>query len=176
VHLNAQGRAEAARLAERLGAVSISALYASPRERALETAAPLTARLQLKTQVLEGFDEIDFGAWSGKTFADLAREPGWDVWVDRRSEARPPGGESISEAQRRAAGAIDRLLREHDGQTVVVVSHGDVIKSVIAHCLRLSLDELERFDVAPASVSVLAAGEGWTQLKLLNDTGGGLKT
>jgi probable phosphoglycerate mutase len=91
--------------------------------------------------------------------------------VLRRSEARPPGGESILEAQRRAVDLILRLRAKHEGETVVLVSHGDVIKAVLAHFLRISLDDLESFDIAPAAVSAVHVGENWAQVKLVNDTG-----
>jgi probable phosphoglycerate mutase len=64
-----------------------------------------------------------------------------------------------------------RLRGQHDGGTVALVSHGDVIKAALAHFLRMSLDALESFDIAPASVSVIQAGADWAQVKLVNDTG-----
>jgi len=91
--------------------------------------------------------------------------------VLRRSEARAPGGESILEAQRRVVDLITRLRVAHEGEIVALVSHGDVIKAALAHFLRISLDELERFDIAPASVSAIQVGEDWAQVKLVNDTG-----
>ena len=171
VRLNAQGLREAEQLVVRLERVAVSALYVSPLERAMQTAAPLAARLRLTPQIDPALHEVDFGAWTGKAFDELAADPHWAVWVDRRSEARPPGGESIVEVQRRIVSGLDRLRTTHTGETVALISHGDVIKSTLAFFLGLSLDRLERFEIAPASVSVLVAGDGWAQVKSMNETG-----
>jgi probable phosphomutase (TIGR03848 family) len=171
IRLDERGRTQAGVLAERLAASDIKAVYTSPRERAVETATPLAQRLALEVRVEAAFDEIDFGEWTGKTFAELAREPTWPSWVDRRSVAQPPNGERFADVQRRALEGIDRLRGQHADEAIAIFSHGDVIKSVLAHFLGISLDHLERFDVAPASVSIVAAGDGWAQVKLINGSG-----
>ena len=171
VRLNAEGQRQAQHLADRLRTAPIAAIYVSPLERALETAAPLAARLRLEPRISKELHEIDCGGWTGKTFQELDPDPEWRLWITRRTGARPPRGESIVEAQRRAVDFIMRLRREHDGATVALVSHGDVIKAALAHFLRMSLDALESFDIAPASVSAIRVGAEWAQVKLVNDTG-----
>ena len=173
VHLNADGRREAEALARRLAGERIDAIFSSPQARAGETAAPLAAARGLPVRTEPGFDEIDFGEWTGRSF-DEARAAGeaWAHWVERRASASPPGGERFAEVPQRAMAALQRLVREHAGGQVLVVSHGDVIKAVVASVLGLSLDLLERFDIAPASVSVLAMGEGWARVESLNARAG----
>jgi probable phosphomutase (TIGR03848 family) len=171
VRLDERGRRQADVLAERLATSEIQAIYTSPRERTVQTATPLAQRLGLELSMEAAFDEIDFGDWTGKTFAELAGEPSWPVWVDRRSVAQPPNGEPFVDVQRRALDGIHRLRAAHPEHTVAIFSHGDVIKSVLAHFLGIGLDHLERFDVAPASVSIVAAGDGWAQVKLINGSG-----
>jgi probable phosphoglycerate mutase len=171
VHLNAEGVAQAERLAERLSAVPLAAIYVSPLERAVETAAPLAARLKLVPRACAGLHEIDCGDWTGRTFRELDVEAAWRTWVGQRSRARPPNGESIVEAQGRIVDAMNALREEHEGETVALVTHGDVIKAALARVLRISLDDLEQFDIAPASVSIIVAGAGWTQVRLVNDAG-----
>ena len=171
VRLNAHGVREAEHLAERLGGENIAAIYVSPLERACETAAPLAGRLKLVPQKAGELHEVDLGDWTGRTFQELDSDPAWRVWVERRSEARPPNGESIVDVQRRVTSFIVSLRICHDGQTVALVSHGDVIKAALAHVMHISLDDLEGFDIAPASVSVVIAGAEWQQVKLVNDTG-----
>jgi probable phosphoglycerate mutase len=170
VRLDGRGRRQADALAERLATTPIAAVYTSPRERAVETATPLAQRLALALRIDGAFDEIDFGEWTGKSFDELAREPAWPLWVDRRSVAQPPHGERFADVQRRALEGIERLRERHANETIAIYSHGDVIKSVLAHFLGVSLDHLERFDVAPASVSIVAAGAGWAQVRRINDT------
>ena len=91
VHLSAQGKLEAERLADRLTHLPIRAIYTGPLERSQESAWPLAMRLMLELRVHEGFDEIDFGTWTKKTFAELDPDPAWQQWNGRRSEASAPG-------------------------------------------------------------------------------------
>lgn len=168
VGLNAQGLAQAGELAQRLQ-TGIAAIYSSPQQRTLQTAAPIAARLGLPVQVAAEFDEIDFGQWTGGSFAQLeAQGAPWREWVERRSGAVPPDGEPFSGVAERALAGAERLARQHPGQSVLVFSHGDVIKALLANCLALSLDHLERFDIAPASLSMIALQGGTWQVKLVN--------
>jgi broad specificity phosphatase PhoE len=169
VTLGDHGRRQAAALAGRMERESITAVYSSPLERARETAAPIAARLGLVPRIAEGAVEIDFGAWTGRGFASLDGDPSWERWNAARATARTPGGESMTEAQSRAVNAMVRLHRDHPEERVVVVSHCDVIKAVLAHYLAISLDGLQRFDVAPASVSTLAVWDGGGKVLGMNE-------
>jgi probable phosphoglycerate mutase len=173
VHLSEAGQQEALALAIRLSREPLQAIYSSPQPRTRETAAPLAAALGLPVQPAPEFDEGDFGDWQGESFEQLERDhrDAWRHWVERRATSTPPGGEPFAEVQRRAVGGVERLCAAHPQGSVVVFSHGDVIKAVVAHYLGLSLDELERFDIAPASVTIILRGDGWAQLKLLSGTG-----
>jgi broad specificity phosphatase PhoE len=169
VGLNAQGQREAGELAARLRATAIDAVYCSPQQRARETVAPLAHERRLAVRREDAFDEIDFGEWTGLSFARLrADEVRWRQWIEQRSIAAPPGGESFAQVQQRAMAGIDRLARLHPAGSVLVVSHGDVIKAVLADILGLSLDHMERFEIAPSSLSAVAIGPGWRQVKLVN--------
>jgi probable phosphoglycerate mutase len=166
--INAAGEREASALATRLATAAIAAIYVSPQPRARETALPLAERVGLSPRVETGIDEIDFGSWTGRAFTELTDDPAWPVWVERRSIAQPPGGERFEDVQRRVVAAIERLRHAHPDETIALVSHGDLIKAALAHFLGMSLDNLERFDIEPASVSVVALGEGWAQVKRIN--------
>ena len=168
VALNAQGQAQAHELAARLQ-IRIDAICSSPQQRALETAAPVAARMGLPVKVAGEFDEIDFGEWTGREMADLAAQGAlWQHWVERRSTATPPAGEPFSGVAARTLAGAARLAREHAGQSVLVFSHCDVIKALLASCLGLSLDYLENFEVAPASLSLIdMEGDQW-QVRLVN--------
>ena len=168
LRLSAPGCDEAAALATRLERTRIDAVYSSPQPRALDTAAPLATRLGVATSIDAAFDEIDFGEWTGCSFEALASHPHWATWVDRRSVARPPGGEAFAAVHARVIDGMQRLHARHPDAVIAVFSHGDVIKAALAHYLRMSLDDLERFEVAPASVSVVAVGDGWAQVKQIN--------
>ena len=169
VTLGAPGRAQAERLAERLARETIAAVYASPLERARETAAPIAERLKLDVQPMDALNEIDVGAWSGRALEDLREDPLWKRWNTARSVTRPPGGETMLEAQARAVGAIERLCAAHPEQGVALVSHGDVIKAALAYHLGLPLDAVLRFEISPASVSTLVVGDWGAMVFSINE-------
>jgi probable phosphoglycerate mutase len=112
------------------------------------------------------------GEWVGKSFRELEAlgEP-WRHWCERRASAHPPGGEPFAEVPRRSVAGLRQLRDAHPEGNVLIVSHGDVIKAMVASCLNMSFDDLERFDIAPASVSTLAMAADWMQLRLLNAQG-----
>lgn len=148
----------------------VDAVWTSPVQRARETAEPIAGRLGLLAWACDGLCEIDFGDWTGRRFDDLGNDPLWGRWNEARSDARPPGGESMAEAQARALGELERAREEHPDGGVVLVSHGDVIKAVVAGVLGLSLDAHARFDIAPASVSALAVWDGGGKVLRMNET------
>jgi broad specificity phosphatase PhoE len=172
VSLNPQGWLQAEALVARLDRWTLDAICSSPQPRARETMVPLAGRRRLKVQVMDAFDEIDFGEWTGRTFDALrADQPRWQQWCEHRGSATPPGGEALLEVCRRAVNGLEQLRQRYPDGCVLVASHGDVIKAVVAAALRMSLDDLERFDVAPASLTVVEAGQGWQRVQLLNWTG-----
>ena len=153
--LNARGHEEAARLAERLAARRIDAVHASPLARARDTARPLAERLGLEVREDTAFTELDYGEWTGRRWTELddAADPTWRAWNAFRSGTRIPGGETLLEVQSRTIAGLLALRDRHADGTVAIVSHGDVIRAAVAHCLGTPIDLLLRIDVDPASVS-----------------------
>ena len=152
--LDGAGDAQAARLAGYFGGRDIAAVVASPVRRATLTAAPIALALGLAVTIDAGVTEIDFGAWSQRGFDELAHEPDWRSWNEFRSTAPAADGETMLAVQSRAVAAL-RALATGPGE-VVVVSHGDVIKSVLAHCLGAPLDLMHRIEIDTASISRIA--------------------
>jgi probable phosphomutase (TIGR03848 family) len=171
LHLSDAGLRQARELAERLAPVPVDAVYASPLERCLETAAAVAEPRGLKVDTVEDLGEVRYGAWTGRTLKELAKEPAWKVVQGNFSAARFPDGESVFELQARAVVAVERLREAHQGQTVAVCSHADVIKVVAGHYLGLHLDLCQRLVVSPASLTAFAFGPVPYLLRL-NDTGG----
>lgn len=169
VALSAEGLEQAAILADLLGTAPIAAIYSSPRERAWYTAREIAEPHGLKPVIVDDLDEVDFGEWTGRSFAELDGLPEWQLWNSGRGTARAPGGESMAEAVARAASALSGLVRDHDGETIVAVSHCDVIRGIIAHHLGLDLDHLLRFDVDPASLSRLTLGDWGARINSINE-------
>jgi probable phosphoglycerate mutase len=170
VHLNDRGKDQAQRLAERLAGHPIRAIYASPLERAQETAAPLAEKLGLPVETSAGIGEVDFGEWTGQKLEELAKTPEWRVVQGRPSAMRFPAGESIWEMQYRVVDEIERLARAHPHEMIVLVSHADVIKSALAHYLGLHLDQFQRLMIGTASLSTLVFGPMGGMVVTLNDT------
>jgi broad specificity phosphatase PhoE len=139
--------------------------------RARRTAAEIAQPQGLEVEIDERFVEIDFGVWTGAEFAALAGDPAWERWNRERSLARCPAGEAMADVQRRAIDALDQWVGSGRGAGLAVVSHGDVIRAVLAWYLGLSLDHLLRIEISPASVTVLDASAGGARVLALNHTG-----
>lgn len=167
--LSRDGLEQAEIVADLLGVEPIAAVYSSPRERAWYTARGIADAHELKVEISGALDEVDFGDWTGMSFDALEGEPLWQQWNEARSSARPPEGESMAEAVARAVAALGAIAAAHDNESVAAVSHCDVIRGVIAHYLGLSLDNILRFDIDPASVSRLAVGSWGARVMTVNE-------
>ncbi|MDB5698462.1 MAG: histidine phosphatase family protein [Alphaproteobacteria bacterium] len=167
--LSTEGIEQARIVADLLGVEPVAAVYSSPRERAYYTAREIAEPHGLRVTIANGLDEIDFGDWTGLGFDTLEGDSLWNQWNEARGSARPPGGESMSEAIARAVATLDGLALEHPDQLVAVVSHCDVIRGVIAHFLGLPLDNLLRFDIDPGSVSRVVIGSRGAKVSSINE-------
>jgi probable phosphoglycerate mutase len=160
-------------MAERLASTAkIEAIYASPLERARETAAPIARRLGLKVAIERGLLECDFGDWTGGELKALRKLPEWRDVQSWPSGFRFPGGESFSEMQCRITSAVGRLRARHAGTTIVAVSHADPIKAAVADALGTHLDLFQRIAISPCSVTAIAYGENGPMVLGVNTTNG----
>jgi probable phosphomutase (TIGR03848 family) len=175
LHLSDAGRRQAEAVAKRIGRLStVAAVYASPLERARETAAPIARECHRAVRTEPGLIEIDVGEWSGASLARLRRRREWRVVQRYASGFRFPGGESFAEMQVRVVSTIDRLVDRHRGESIVAVSHADPIKAAVAYTLGTHLDLFQRIVIAPASISAITyRGEGPVVL-MLNSMDGDL--
>ncbi len=172
VHLNQKGRTEAAQMIHRLADLELTSIYSSPMERAQETAAPLAGARSLEVTVREEFTEIDFGDWTGKTFAELEQLPEWKRFNACRSLGRIPGGESMLEVIQRMVRGVEAIVRDHPSGTTAVFSHCDPIRAALAHYAGVNLDGMLKLAVAPASVSAVKMDSCGTRILTLNHIGG----
>jgi broad specificity phosphatase PhoE len=171
IGLSTEGRVQAARVASLLASRAPRAIHSSPRRRARETAQALASSLKLEMRIVDALDEIDFGKWTGVSFATLAKDPAWDRWNQARSRAAPPGGETMSRAVARLVDHVERSASEDDGP-FVFVSHCDLIRGVIAYYLGLPLNRMLGFDCDPASVSTLSVGDWGGRVVSVNERAG----
>ncbi len=171
VHLNAEGQREAGALARRLAHLPLRAIYASPLERAVETAQAVAACHKLDVRIREALGETQMGEWTGRLIKELQETETWKKFLAQPVGIQLPGGESIDQVQTRLVAAIDEIIAAHPHQIVAVVSHADPIKAALSHYLGLDLNNFQRLAIDPASVSVVFFGEQRPVLYRLNDKG-----
>jgi probable phosphoglycerate mutase len=171
VHLNEEGKAQAEALGRRLAETPINRIYSSPLERTMETAEAIRQHHpQLTIVPNSDIGEVQYGDWQGQAVAALTKRKMWHVVQEYPSRASFPNGETMRAVQVRAVNAIETLAATHPRQLVVVVSHADLIKMVMAHYLGTHLDNFQRIVIAPASISSLSLGYGRPYVGSMNDT------
>jgi probable phosphoglycerate mutase len=170
IHLNQRGRAQAEELAKALASIHFEAIYASPLERAQETAEPIARVQNLKVILRPGLGEVDIGSWEGKSLKALRRRKLWAVLQSMPSLFQFPEGESIRQAQARITAELEALRAMHKGSKAILacIFHADPIKLALAHYMGLPLDMYQRLTVSPASISVLRVHDGQAKLLHLN--------
>ncbi len=175
LHLADEGRKQADLLAGRIGRLArVAAVYASPLERARETAAPIARARRLALRVERGLNEVDIGQWTGLGLKQAAGKPEWERVRNYPSGFRFPGGESFTEMQARITATIGLLVERHPGETIVAVSHGDPIKAAVAHALGVHLDLFNRIAIAPGSITAIAYGHNGPVVLTVNSVDGDL--
>ena len=173
LHLSDRGREQAEQAAARiadLGPGCIAAVYASPMERARETAAPIARSAGRRVRILEGLNECDFGQWTGRRISDLRRRRDWRQVQNSPSTFRFPSGESFAEMQARITGAALALADRHPGSKVVAVSHADTIKAAVSHASGAHLDMFQRIAISPCSITAIAYGPDRPLVLAVNST------
>jgi probable phosphomutase (TIGR03848 family) len=175
LHLADAGRQQAITAAQRIAELRhVDAIYASPLERARETAKPIGTARSLPVHIDKGLLECDFGEWTGRELKSLMKLPEWSTVQRAPSTFRFPGGESFTEMQTRMVTAIDRLRSAHPGGTIVCVSHADPIKAAVAHAMGTHLDLFQRIVISTCSVTAIAYSSFGPTVLTVNSTGGSL--
>ena len=172
IHLSDKGKEQSALLAQRLGLFPIKQLRISPMVRCLETIEPWLSENKAKIKapiVDENLSEVDYGKWSGKKLAVLSTNKLWKVVQESPSAMYFPEGEGLAHMQQRAMASVHESLDTKGKGAVVLVSHGDVIKAIIASALGMHLDDFQRIVIDPASISILEFHNKKARILLLND-------
>jgi broad specificity phosphatase PhoE len=155
VSLSETGRNQAQALGARLAAEAITALLVSPRLRTQQTATAIAAGATILVETDPAFDELDFGEWSGQSFDALQSDQRWQQWNTERTLARAPRGESIHDAEQRVITRLRRLRDVYEGKRIAIVTHAEIVRTIVYHYLGVSLDRWWLMEVSPASVSTL---------------------
>jgi broad specificity phosphatase PhoE len=172
VSLGVDGRTQAQRLGARMARLKVGSIFSSPRKRAQETAAAIASASQIDVVTSHSaLDEIDFGQWAGRSFQDLDADEHWRRWNGVRRITRCPEGEAMIDVQQRVVNFILDLAQEQSRSPILLVSHADIIKTAVSHCLGLSADAWPLFEIAPASISAIEIDAWNMRLVLLNEPG-----
>jgi len=175
LHLAEKGVMQAEFAASRIADLpAVAAVYASPMERTRETAAPIARQRKLRVRQAKGLIECDFGKWTGRKLAELRKLNSWNTVQRYPSGFTFPGGESFSGMQTRAIECVQQLVEQHRGETIVAVSHADVIKAVVASATGTHLDLFQRIVISPCSITAILYGSGGPIVLTVNSTGDNL--
>lgn len=169
VALGEAGRAQARRLGQRMSRERIDMIQSSPLQRTRETAQAIAAVAARDVEIAPALQEIDFGAWSGRSFDELNRDDHWRRWNAARSITATPAGETMLGVQQRVHAHILDTVRAHPRASIVMVSHADPIRAALAVVMGLSLDRLQSFDIAPASISIIDFDPWGAKVQLVNE-------
>lgn len=129
-------------------------IISSPMQRCSQYAQQLAKNLNINCICIADFQEIDFGDWEGQSPRQLTSDSGLlqSYWKAPHL-ITPPNGESLSDFHKRVGAAWQQLLLEQKGKKLLLVTHGGVIRSILAHCLNATLSSLQRFSVPHACIS-----------------------
>ena len=147
IHLSTEGEEMAAAIAKQLSPQQLAAIYTSPIERCRETASAIARGRSIRPRTEKAFVEADYGSWSGRSLRSLYKLKAWGRLMSSASRFRFPDGETLGEVQYRAVAAVERLGDRHRGEAIVVASHSDVIRTILAHYLGTPLDLIHRIPV-----------------------------
>jgi probable phosphoglycerate mutase len=174
ISLSEKGIKQSQELAARLGTFPISEIRISPLQRCRETIEPWLKTLPKTSQKLilkdANLTEVDYGSWSGKKLAVLSRNKLWKTVQSNPSAMYFPEGEGLAHMQQRAMKAVHESVNTKRSGAAVLVSHGDVIKAIVASALGMHLDDFQRIVIDPASVTILDYSHGQARLTLMNDS------
>jgi broad specificity phosphatase PhoE len=170
--LDLRGEGQARALGRRLRALLPQfTLECSPRRRARHTAGIIAAPMDLPVRIVPEMDEIDFGCWSGRSFAELAADTQWQCWNRHRALSRTPAGDSIRDVQERGLMHLQRLESRRGAcvGTVVIVTHAEVIRSLVLLALGAPIDDYYHIEISPASMTALSMHGSRLQLDRVNE-------
>jgi len=174
VSLSTKGKKQATQLVERIGSSNFDSVRISPLQRCEETITPwLNSKYSkgIKTyQIDDALIEMDYGSWSGRKLSSLSREKLWKEIQNRPSTVQFPQGERMRAMQKRALSSVFASIEEKKNGTHLFVSHGDVLKAIVASLLKMKLDDFQSLVIDPASLTVIDFDGGNSRLLAFNDS------
>ncbi len=168
IPLNRKGISQANRVARLLPNLEVHALYSSPLKRALDTAQILVEQNKIPMKIEPELTEVTFGWWEGNRYDDIIKDESYRRFLRSPLKSVVPGGETIGGVQKRGLKAIHRAALEIPEGRLLFVSHGDVIRAILCHYLKVPLEEFRRLRIDNGSLSVLEVDGSWAKIKFIN--------
>jgi len=168
VALDARGVRQAGATASALRHHEDLLIISSPRRRTRQTAAAIAAVSGGEVMCSDAIDELDFGRWSGRTFAQLADDADWRHWNEHRGSAATPGGERMADVQARVLRQLNRVREAFPGRVIAIVTHAEVIRAALMHWLDAPMDGYSRLAIHPASFSTVSLGDWGVRIEGIN--------
>jgi probable phosphomutase (TIGR03848 family) len=173
VSLSTKGKKQATQLVERIGSSNFDSVRISPLQRCEETITPWLNSKYSKGiknyQIDDALIEMDYGSWSGRKLSSLSREELWKEIQNRPSAVQFPQGERMRAMQKRALSSVFASIEEKKNGTHLFVSHGDVLKAIVASLLKMKLDDFQSLVIDPASLTVIDFDGEKSRLLAFND-------
>ena len=170
VLLSPEGIRQAKLLAQHTPFHSVDAIYSSDLSRAVKTAEILAEKFSLPVVEERGFRETDFGEWEGRLLGELSGVEGFENFFTRPDKVHPPNGETFLESQARVMTALEEIVADSDGQSIIVVSHGSVIRLILCAALGVSIRKMWAIAQFNTSVNILRVDDGNAVVELINST------
>jgi broad specificity phosphatase PhoE len=168
VPLGADGIQQIEKIAPLVATLELDGIYTSPLRRAVQTARLVAVGTNLPIRKSEGLNEIAYGEWAGRYFEDMIDDELYRRFINSPAKTLLPGGETISDVQRRGLQVIKEATQKKPGGRFLFVSHGDVIRAILCHYMKLPLDEYRRLRVDNGSLSALQTNGRWAEIKYVN--------
>jgi len=171
VELDDKGIKQAGTTAARLAQWEVAAIYSSPLKRALSTANILAEPLRLQVQPMEGLIDIDYGRWQGLSLKEAAEDDSklYELWLKSPHLVTFPQGESLEQVQKRVVSAVESLVPQHPGQSIVLVSHKVVCKVLFCSLLGLDTSHFWELQQDPCAINLVEFDENAVAIVSLND-------
>jgi len=169
VPLSAEGRVQVEAAAEFARGLKLDLIVTSPLVRARESAAIVAESLGgIELIEDERLSEVEYGRWEGMSFRDLLHDAFYLEYKEHPVTMATPGGETLAQAQARGLAAVHDAMKANHGRRVLFVSHGDIIRTVVCHFMRLELAHFRRLRVDNATFSALELADSFAEVKFIN--------
>ena len=168
IGLDAAGREQSCKLANLFAGANLARVQSGPSVRTRQTAEPIAACAGVALEIIVALDEIDAGEWTGCSFEELQADPRWRHWNVARTAAPVPGGETIAAVRDRIVPHLESTARSNPDAAIAIVTHAEVIRTVLLHYLRRPFEDFAEIEIEPAGIAALGHRAGEAEVLALN--------